>query len=96
VHQAKWGLLVWGLGWIGLGFLPLELAAHFWPGCPWPTLSRTDWDLQSAWEPWRLAVLCFLFVLGLHLAFRLSAAALIVVAAAAVVAGVVHFLTGAV
>jgi hypothetical protein len=92
VTAFRWGLLVWG-AWI-VEFLALELPAHFgW--VPWPTLSSTSWDAESAWHTARLLFLVFLLVLAGHIVFKLSAAALIVVVAVAAVALVEHFIAGA-
>lgn len=40
----KWGYLVWGLGWLLLGFFVMELLAKDVSGvAPWPSLSAT-WE----------------------------------------------------
>ena len=85
------GAIVWGI-WILAYFLPLELTAHFWAACPWPTLSRETWDLESHWETLRLFIVAFCLVLGLHLALRLSVAALLFVITVAASTFVVHLL----
>lgn len=91
-EKLRGGLIVWGL-WIGGYFLPLELVAHFWPGCPWPTLSRTFWDLETDWSALQWFVAAFALVLGIHLAFRLTVAALLAVVVALAIGLLVHVLT---
>lgn len=58
--------MVWG-AWLIL-FCVLEGLAAFWHGCPWPTFSRTIWDLQTRYgAPVTLGVLFVLSVLIAHL-----------------------------
>lgn len=86
------GAIVWG-SWLLAYFLPLELLAHFWSACPWPTLSREWWDAEQHWETLRLFILAFCLVLGLHIAYRLSVAALLFVIAVAATTFAIHLLT---
>ena len=82
------GLLVWAFA-----FLALELPAHFdW--VPWPTLSRTMWDAESAWHATTYFVEVFFAVLLAHIVLRLSVAALVAVVVCAAVTVAVHFLFG--
>ena len=63
------------LVWTG-AFLAFEMAAVFWPGCPWYTLSRTVRQGEAWWAPITLFVLVFAAVLlahfspGLHWSWR--------------------------
>lgn len=85
----------WRLGaivWV-VGFLTLELPAHFgW--VPWPTLSRTIWDLESEWSPVAYMVAGFFVILLAHLLWRLSAVALIVAGLCIALTLTAHFLWG--
>jgi hypothetical protein len=82
-------LIVWG-AWLGI-FLALELPAVF-HDVPWMTLSLTSWRAETWWEPVRLILEVFLFVLLLHICYRLSAAALIATVCVAAVAVIVHLI----
>lgn len=71
-----------------LGF-EIPAALHL---TPWPTLSTEFEDGVKAWPPLRDFGIAFLFVLGLHLCFRLSALPLILVAAGTAAGLCLHFL----
>lgn len=84
---------VWVVGWMGVGFLGLELPAHY-RLVPWTTLSAFFWEAEQEWTPTTWFVVAFLFVLGLHIVKHLSVEALITVVACAFVTLGVHFLFG--
>ena len=54
--------LIWG-AWLAL-FCVLEGLAAFWSGCPWNTLSRTVWNLQTVRYVGTAVTLLVLFVLS--------------------------------
>lgn len=86
---VQWGLLVWGM--LLLLFLGLEIPAIFHL-VPWPTLSSETNDGITYWEPLRVCILALLFVLGMHLAFRLSALPLVLVAAGTIAGLIFHYI----
>jgi hypothetical protein len=54
--------IVWGC-WLAL-FCVIEGLAAFWDGCPWATLSRTVWNLQTLKYVGTAITLLLLFVLS--------------------------------
>lgn len=71
MSEETWGYVVWGGGWIAL-FLVLELSAVLFPGLvPWPSLSRTVWNLRDRSNGGTtLIVIGGLAALAFHLAFQ--------------------------
>jgi hypothetical protein len=86
-------IIYWFAVWLGVMFLAPELLAHYGVIRLY-TFSTTNWDVESEWHFYRLALGAFMLVLGLHLLFKLSAAALITVVILAVAALIVHLATG--
>ena len=79
-----WGVVVWGTA-----FFALELPAH-WDKTPWPTLSRTVWDLIAWWHPLAYFTVLFMAVLLGHFEFEWSAKWLILLAVLGTAAIVAH------
>lgn len=80
-------LLVWTLV-----FLAFELPGHFWPGCPWYTLSSTVWHGETWWAPVGIFVAVFVAVLLAHLELHWSVRYLLIVSAAGAALIVSHAL----
>lgn len=88
MNRLDWGLIVWGFA-----FFPLELTAHFWSRCPWPTFSSTVWIGIKDWHPLSYFVALALFVLWGHFDRHWSVLPLIAVAGLAALAIGVHLIT---
>ena len=72
-------------------FFALELPAHF-KLVPWPTLSRTFWDLIAWWHPMAYFVLVAMVVLLGHFEKHWSVRYLIAVALMGTAAAAAHLI----
>jgi len=68
MSRFAWGCLIYG-PWF-LAWVALELTSIFWKACPWPTLSRTAWDLEDRWDWTQIIFLAGLAVLLVHIVFH--------------------------
>lgn len=65
MSRFVWGCAVYG-PWF-LAWVALEITSVVWAGCPWPTLSRTAWNLEDKWDWTRILFLAGLGVLLVHI-----------------------------
>lgn len=68
--KQHWGELVYGLLFL-VWLVAFELPGHLgWT--PWPTLSRTDWNLEHQWRPLYTLNVGVWWGLSFHLAGRVN------------------------